>query len=918
VESIMVLYMKITNIIKYLVLIAFPLIVFFIATDFKQRAPEDSNTLTLNPVLKSAVDSTTYSQVNLKNGINTLIVNRDNQQRTSILVGVKVGSINDPEFIPGISHLMEHLVISGRYQEYKNRGEFRNFVKSHGGSIEANITRLNTIFEISIDDKYYKETLKKLADLIGNPLFEEDMIQKEIQIIDAEAIGLFPTLDYKINKASSFLSGTDHSIFNVFPGNKESLYSNRNITEIKSLLEAHHARFYNPDNINIVIISGIKKEDVAKNANETFGAITDNTHLNPKDNTVAVEVTKPGYVYRIKDKDLMDHLIIQIPLNNHYPIFRGDLLVSSLIDEIFYGRSNKSIYNILINTGYISNMSVKLPYGLGFPDMYCTTLNVTLFLTPKGKKHENDLLNVFFAHFSDLNTQESISDLLIHAEEKAQTGRSPFIAYNPRALLERFMYAPIDQITNFSLLANKSGFTKDVLSSIQPSRSNILRFDNSDIHHNVSKFDNIKFSKEPLKIHPVKATDINSVQYTSRKKRRLPNADGTPIHEQTFSDNAKIIVKREPIPYDASFLNATISSSFKLSNKNELVYLQALKTLTNFNEITLPMSCQKTGRCIIDFSDFGKVSFEFGGNAIEARDQLHYIVSAVDKLYQIDGNDAAVIDALNDACKMEFVKISSFNQAFERLKNVYKNNNITLWKNAQHWNCEGTSREGFISFYKKFINESQISISVNNAISDTTMRAFTTQLATLVSEKSMGYAAITENNTNLEKAINLESPIKNGGEMLMSAFIHSSTDNRSIALTRMIVPEVDAQYFGFMRYIHNTGYLVETKFDMIDGSPALILASTSYVIKGKDIQLLHNKFISEFIKNIETNIPDDIEPLKNLTISELSGSKVLHNTLHCVSSNSCKSEFEAIVKSISRDELIAFTKNLFAKQTLSM
>jgi hypothetical protein len=61
-----------------------------------------------------------------------------------------------------------------------------------------------------------------------------------------------------------------------------------------------------------------------------------------------------------------------------------------------------------------------------------------------------------------------------------------------------------------------------------------------------------------------------------------------------------------------------------------------------------------------------------------------------------------------------------------------------------------------------------------------------------------------------------------------------------------------------------------------------------------------------------------IEPLKNLTISELSGSNVLYNTPHCVSFNSCNSEFAVMVKSITRDELIAFAKNLLTEQTFSM
>ncbi len=904
--------MKNKNIIKFFILITFTLIVFFTLTSISQKNVINNKTLTINPVFKSKFDSITYSQVNLKNGMQTLIVNRDNQHKTSILVGVKVGLINDPEFIPGLSHLLEHLVISGKSQDHKEVGGFRKFVKSHGGSIEANISRFNTIYEISIDDKYYREIMERLADLINNPLFEEDIVQKEIQIIDAEANGLFPTLDYRINRASNLLNNTDNFTVNSFPGNKDSLYSHRNITEITSLLGTHHTRFYHPNNINIVIISGIKTDDVAKNADETLGAITKKSNINQQGNERIIDDTKQGYMYSIKNKDYIDNLIIQIPLNNQYPIFGGDFFSSSLIDEIFYGTSDTSIYNKLIKTGYISNLSVKLPDGFGYPDIYSSKLTVAMLLTPKGKKHESDLLNVFFAHFSSLNTQEGISNLQATAEKKTKIGYSPFISYNLRALLERFMYAPIDQIANFSLLNNKFEFTQDILNSIQPNRSNILRFDNSENHRYVSPFDNIKFSKESFKRHSTNAID-NALQSAPRVETPLPNTDDTLIQEHVFSDNTQIVVKREPIPFDASFLNATISSSFKPSNEHDFIYLQVLKKLTNFNSITLPLSCQKLGKCLIDFSDFGKINFELGGNAIEARDQLDYINFVAEKLYQLDNSDTTVNDALTDVCAMDFLKISNTHQAFERLTDAHTNKILTLWKNVQHWNCGGINRDGFTTFYEKFINESQVTINASNAVPDATMRTFTQQLAAIIGKKSKGYTHATGNNTNPEKNISLGSPVKNDGEMLMSAFISPSNDNRSIALTRMIVPVVDAQYFSTMRHVYNTGYVVETKFDTIDGKPTLVLASTSYVMKANDIQLLHDKFVSDFIKDIETNTPEDIQPLKNLVITELSGNSILQTTPQCIDSNSCNIEFEATVNSVTRDELMVFAKNLLAR-----
>lgn len=63
-------------------------------------------------------------------------------------------------------------------------------------------------------------------------------------------------------------------------------------------------------------------------------------------------------------------------------------------------------------------------------------------------------------------------------------------------------------------------------------------------------------------------------------------------------------------------------------------------------------------------------------------------------------------------------------------------------------------------------------------------------------------------------------------------------------------------------------YLVLPFLGLLIDDPKVAMVAESYPIKVEEIKLLNAGFIGEFVANIESEIPEDIQPLKNLVISE--------------------------------------------------
>jgi predicted Zn-dependent peptidase len=119
----------------------------------------------------------------LKNGIK-VIYHPHIGESVAVNVLIGVGSFDDPKSYLGISHFIEHMSFEGT--NTRSAMDISCSIEGLGGEINAYTTNEKTCYSIKVLKKHIDSSLEILSDIIKNPKFEEDKIEKERRIILSE------------------------------------------------------------------------------------------------------------------------------------------------------------------------------------------------------------------------------------------------------------------------------------------------------------------------------------------------------------------------------------------------------------------------------------------------------------------------------------------------------------------------------------------------------------------------------------------------------------------------------------------------------------------------------------------------------------------------------------------------------------
>ncbi|OWY93221.1 Nardilysin, partial [Phytophthora megakarya] len=98
---------------------------------------------------------------------------------------VDVGSLNDPEGLPGLAHYLEHVVFMGS-EKYPEEDAFEAFLSAHGGSSNGATECESTRFVFDVDANYLETALDMFASLFVAPLLRREAMERELKAVESE------------------------------------------------------------------------------------------------------------------------------------------------------------------------------------------------------------------------------------------------------------------------------------------------------------------------------------------------------------------------------------------------------------------------------------------------------------------------------------------------------------------------------------------------------------------------------------------------------------------------------------------------------------------------------------------------------------------------------------------------------------
>ena len=119
----------------------------------------------------------------LDNGLDVITIKKDTQI-AAINIGVKVGALYENMEEKGISHFIEHTLFKGTIK--RSDEQLNEELEALGGEYNAYTDYDATVYTISCLMEEFENAVELLGDMIVNPKFDDDEIEKERGVILSE------------------------------------------------------------------------------------------------------------------------------------------------------------------------------------------------------------------------------------------------------------------------------------------------------------------------------------------------------------------------------------------------------------------------------------------------------------------------------------------------------------------------------------------------------------------------------------------------------------------------------------------------------------------------------------------------------------------------------------------------------------
>ena len=238
----------------------------------------------------------------LKNGVRVISEEMGHVRSVSLGVWIRTGSRRETSQENGISHFIEHMLFKGT----KNRSaeEIARSVDSIGGGLDAFTAKEMVSYNTKVLDEHLPIAFDVLADMVRNPLFREEDIEKEKGVILEELKMDVDNPEYLLHDIFSSNFYKDHPLGKPIIGSKDTIRAFD-----RDMIDSYFQRYYSPSNILITAAGNLNHAELVELARQHFEDLPVNNLLAPE----VAPVPHARLVFRNKTSLEQTHLYMGVP-----------------------------------------------------------------------------------------------------------------------------------------------------------------------------------------------------------------------------------------------------------------------------------------------------------------------------------------------------------------------------------------------------------------------------------------------------------------------------------------------------------------------------------------------------------------------------------------------------------------------------
>ncbi|BAU47065.1 peptidase M16 [Sulfurifustis variabilis] len=203
----------------------------------------------------------------LDNGMRVIVKEDHRSPVVVTMVWYRVGSMDEPKGLTGISHVLEHMMFKGTEKLKPN--EFSRIIAEHGGRENAFTSYDYTAYFQQLEKSRLPISFELEADRMRNLKLDPEEVRKEVQVVmeerrlrtedqpEALTYEQFMNQAYQVHPYRHPVIGWMEDLGRITPED----------------LRAWYERWYTPNNATLVVVGDVKPKEVVALAKRHFGPI---------------------------------------------------------------------------------------------------------------------------------------------------------------------------------------------------------------------------------------------------------------------------------------------------------------------------------------------------------------------------------------------------------------------------------------------------------------------------------------------------------------------------------------------------------------------------------------------------------------------------------------------------------------------
>lgn len=342
------------------------------------------------PVTK---DPGIFEKATLKNGI-TVFYKQAEQTfgapKIACSAVVMVGGRDDFSGKQGGAHFFEHMPFRGT-KDFPSLAALTDKIENNGGYINAFTTDEATGYEIIVPATMMEAGVKRIADMLQNPIMREEEIELERQVILEELRNKLANVNFFARQELFKGLLGDHPIVHAVIGTEEALLSIK-----KEDLLALHNKYYNASNVALFFAGTFNPDELLANCEQYFGS------MQPGESTVR-NVTAG-------ERTISDYQKVFTPEHYNRSVYlTGRVLPKTTIQENIYIRLFIDMLTRGMTSPLYSEIREKrgLAYNLGMSHSAFSDAGMLMFFVSTQFKHMDEVDKLFWEQINSILTNKA-------------------------------------------------------------------------------------------------------------------------------------------------------------------------------------------------------------------------------------------------------------------------------------------------------------------------------------------------------------------------------------------------------------------------------------------------------------------------------------------------------------------------------